>query len=113
MQQPESYNDKIGRVCKLSKSLYSLKQSPRCWNKRLVSFIEKQGLIVSKADPCMFYRTCKGVKLIILIYVDDGLVAGECDSRAHEFIRSMEKEFHVKKINPDTFLGLSIKLNDD
>jgi len=34
MQQPEGFNDGSGRVCGLKRSLYSLKQAPRCWNKR-------------------------------------------------------------------------------
>ena len=34
MKQPEGYvvKGKEDLVCKLQKSIYSLKQSPRCWN---------------------------------------------------------------------------------
>lgn len=32
MKQPEGFTDNPNLVCKLKKSLYGLKQSPRCWN---------------------------------------------------------------------------------
>ena len=35
MQQPEGYGDNTGRVCKLVKTLYGLKQSGREWNNEL------------------------------------------------------------------------------
>ncbi|CAI7815122.1 unnamed protein product [Closterium sp. NIES-54] len=31
MMQPPGYEDGTGRVCKLKKSIYELKQAPRCW----------------------------------------------------------------------------------
>ena len=39
------------------RSLYGLKQSPRCWNKRFVDFMLKLGFAVSDADPSL-YRVC-------------------------------------------------------
>ncbi|KAB0792689.1 hypothetical protein PPYR_14648 [Photinus pyralis] len=33
MKQPEGFEDETNRVCKLNKSVYDLKQSPRRWNK--------------------------------------------------------------------------------
>lgn len=56
MKQPEGYDDKTGRVCKLERSLYGLKQAPRSWNKRFGDFISSQEMLCSDADPCLFYQ---------------------------------------------------------
>ena len=41
MQQPEGFEDGSTKVCKLNRTLYRLKQSPRCWNKRFSSFLQR------------------------------------------------------------------------
>ena len=41
-------------VCKLKKSLYGLKQSPRCWYKELSTHLESTGFKQSRVDPCVF-----------------------------------------------------------
>jgi hypothetical protein len=76
MRQPEVFDDGCGRVCKLKLSLYGLKQAPRCWNQRFVDLVKKRRLKVNTADPCLFVHQRNGKKLIVAIYVDDGLIAG-------------------------------------
>jgi hypothetical protein len=109
MKQPEGYDDGSGRVCKLHRSLYGLKQAPRCWNKRFVNFIEKQGLNCSSSDPCLFYRRYEGKKLLIAIYVDDGLVAGTDDHEITNFVEHLKAEFKITVGSLDCFLGMHIK----
>ena len=45
MKQPPGYEDpKLPRhVCKLDKSIYGLKQSPRAWRARLSSALQEEG----------------------------------------------------------------------
>jgi hypothetical protein len=109
MKQPEGYDDGSGRICKLDRSLYGLKQAPRCWNKRFVNFIEKQGLNCSSSDPCLFYRRYEGKKLLIAIYVDDGLVAGTDDHEITNFVEHLKAEFKITVGSLDCFLGMHIK----
>jgi len=54
MRQPEGFDDGSGRVCKLKRSLYDLKQAPRCWNQQFVDFIKKWGLKISPVGPYLF-----------------------------------------------------------
>lgn len=51
-EQPKGFEDGTGRVCKVQKSLYGLKQSSRCCNKRFTQFLLKYGF-VTKADRSM------------------------------------------------------------
>ncbi len=56
MKQPDGYTvpGKEDMVCKLKKSLYVLKQSPRCWNKAFHDYMEQIGFKQSAADPCVY-----------------------------------------------------------
>lgn len=71
MRQPEGYAvpGKEHMVCKLKKSIYGLKQSPRCWNKAFHKHMEQIGFTQSSADSCAYIKaeTPKG---IVAVYVD-------------------------------------------
>ena len=55
MEQPEGYVQPVSEnlVCKLKKSLYGLKQSPKCWNNTLTQFLESVHFERNAADPCV------------------------------------------------------------
>lgn len=113
MRQPEGYDDGTGRVCRLDRSLYGLKQAPRSWNKRFVDFMKKENMICSTADSCLFMRERNGSKLLVAIYVDDGLVAGTNLDEITPFIENLEKEFQIKIGSLDYYLGVQITRFDD
>jgi hypothetical protein len=44
-------------VCRLNKSLYSLKQAPLAWYRRFTSYMVSQGFVEAKVDTSRFiYR---------------------------------------------------------
>ncbi|KAM2058106.1 hypothetical protein ACFX16_030722 [Malus domestica] len=55
-------------VCKLHKSIYGLKQSPRAWYAKLSSVLNSVGFTRSNADSSLFVRTGVVGKLVVLIY---------------------------------------------
>ena len=73
MCQPEGFEveGKEDMVCHLHRSLYGLKQSPRCWNKELSCHLVKSGFQQSIADPCLFFQWKNGKLNVVSIYVDD------------------------------------------
>jgi hypothetical protein len=63
-------------VCKLKKSLCALKQSARCWDSTLDSFLKSSGYKQVGADSCLYMNSVKlqngKINFVILsIHVDD------------------------------------------
>lgn len=79
MTQPPGYAKKEEHlVCKLKRSLYGLKQSPRCWIIVFKDHMESTGFKQSAADPCTFVRS-KGSNLTIFaVYKDDLIIITKC-----------------------------------
>jgi transposase InsO family protein len=109
MAQPEGYNDGTTKVCKLLRSLYGLKQAPRCWNRRIGEFLKSQGFNPSEADPCLFIKITATGKIILAIYVDDGLIAFKNKQEVNEFITMLQKEFKVVIKPASYYLGIQIE----
>ena len=79
MEQQEGFKvkGKKNMVCKLKKSLYRIKQSPRQWYKKFDSFMMSQEYKRTFVDPCAYVRRFPDDKFIILLlYVDDMLIMG-------------------------------------
>ena len=71
--QPDGFKvtGKENWVCKLSKSLYGLKQSPRQWYKRFDQFMIGQNYTRSSFDHCVYFRKLQdGSFIYLLLYVD-------------------------------------------
>ena len=79
MDQPERFivPGKENYVCKLKKSLYGLKQSPRQWYKRFDSFILLHGFKRSEYGSCVYITIVDGSPIYLLLYVDDMLIAAK------------------------------------
>lgn len=112
MKQPEGFSDGTNRVCKLLKSLYGLKQSSRCWNIRFTNFLEKHKLKATQADPCIFISEGEE-RIILAIYIDDGLIAAQNQYSINELLAELTKEFEITHGKIDLFLGLQIEKNPD
>ena len=95
-------------VCRLKKSIYGLKQSPRCWNTALDKHLKHIGLKQSSADPCLYIAE-GGEKVIIAVYVDDILIATETKHTLQHIKDRITKEFEVKDLGPlSSFLGVKV-----
>ena len=109
MKQPIGFSDNSGKVCKLNKGLYGLKQASRVWNKKFKFFIELFGFIACKADPCVFVSNKNNQLLILAIHVDDGLIAGENSECINDVIVHLKTHFEIIHMNAGNFLGLEIE----
>ncbi|GJZ82854.1 retrovirus-related pol polyprotein from transposon RE2 [Tanacetum coccineum] len=73
---PVLHKGQPGEACKLRKSLYGLRQAPRCWFSKLSSALKKYGFVQSYSDYSLFTLQQNGVQLNVLVYVDNLIVSG-------------------------------------
>ncbi|MDV3193945.1 MAG: reverse transcriptase domain-containing protein, partial [Sweet potato little leaf phytoplasma] len=101
MKQPPGFAE-VGReemVCHLQKSLYGLKQSPRQWNKRFDTFILAEGFSKSPYDSCVYRKyVSKDVFILVLLYVDDILIASADKLEIMKLKTSLSREFDMKNL---------------
>jgi hypothetical protein len=103
MEQVVGFDDETGRVCQLKKTIYGLKQAGREWNKRITDFWVSRGFKSTIMDPCLFHGTIKGKFILILVYVDDLIVAVE-DERHLEYLEAeLKREFIIKNLGKLSF----------
>ena len=84
MKQPEGFlvKDQEHLVCRLRKSIYGLKQSPRCWNQALDAKLKLMVFKQSTSDTCIYTSTTEsGGLFILVVYVDDILLAGKSQQK--------------------------------
>jgi len=115
MKQPEGFvkqgQEKL--VCRLKKSIYGLKQSPRCWNQALDAQLKTMGFKQSTNDPCIYISTADSL-LILAVYVDDIVLAGKSQQAIAKVKADLGDCFQVKDMGElHYFLGVSVKQNID
>jgi hypothetical protein len=71
------------------------------------------GFSQSNADPCLYVRSSKISKLIVVVYVDDGLIAGTDQRDMNEFVQQLREKFEVIVDSLECFLGLQISRSCD
>jgi ADP-heptose:LPS heptosyltransferase len=108
MEVPPGFNDEQtkGKVCKLKKTLYGLKQSPRAWfdkfNKAIISFGYRQ----SNADHTLFIRHYKDKITLLIVYVDNMVVTGDDKEEMARLKKLLAQVFEIKDLRKQQyFLG--------
>jgi hypothetical protein len=109
MQQPPGFEDSRypSHVCKLQRSIYGLKQSPRAWYARLSERLNQLGFVSSKADTSLFIFSQGDVCIYMLVYVDYIVIAGSTSVVVDRLVQSLSESFPIKDMGKlDYFLGL-------
>ena len=112
MSPPPGYNSEDGKVCKLMKSLYGLKQSPREWNLLLKQFFLSIGYTQMPSEPCIYTHREENNLVIVLIYVDDIIIASNNSSSTLKLKAQLASMFEMSDLGElKYFLGFEIKRN--
>ena len=111
MEQPPGFvaQGEIGKVCRLRKSLYGLKQSPRACFGKFNEVIEKVGMQKSKSDHSVFYRNSQAGIILLVVYVDDIIVTGNDMAGISSLKSFLHGQFHTKDLGMlKYFLGVEV-----
>lgn len=101
------------KVCKIPRDLYGLRISPKRWNERFIEVANSMGLTNDQYDPCLFTYSSGETKVILLIYVDDILLASSNKKLLYKIKIGFIEAFEMTDLGePKCFLGMNIQRNE-
>lgn len=95
LTQPEGFDDGTKRVCRLHKGLYGLRQSPRTWNEHVDKTLRGAGLKQLKSDPCVYVDSHPSHRLILSLWVDDGMIFSDSQERTENVLKNLRKNYDI------------------
>jgi hypothetical protein len=111
MDQPEGFivAGKEDLVCKLKRSFYGFKHSPRQWYKRFDSFMLAHDFKRSQYVSCVYIKFVNGSPIYLLLYVDDMLIANKSKEEITTLKAQLSSEFEMKDLGAaKKILGMEI-----
>ena len=115
MAQPPGYHapNSVGKVCRLQKTLYGLKQSGRRWYQKLVEIMTRH-LAFSRCDvdqAVFFQRNSEG-STIVLVHVDDCTIAASSTKLVGHFKAKISKHVEITDLGElHWLLGIEVRRN--
>jgi hypothetical protein len=78
MTQPEGFVDPkhAGKICKLQKSIYRLKQASQSWNLHFDEVVKWFGIIKNVEEHCVYKKVSGSTVVFLVLYVNDILLIG-------------------------------------
>ena len=108
----EFNNDGVPMVMRLLKSLYGLRQSPRCWYGTVDEHVVEIGFKSPKSDPCVYIYSEGGAIYVLTLYVDDVLLLGKDRKVLERIKRKLMGRFSMTDMG-DVSLVLGMEVTRD
>jgi len=110
MSLPESDEDYGNFDClRLKKAIYGLKQASQQWNFKFGTEVRSMGFMVSNHDPCLYLKNEKERTVMIMLYVDDVIITGNCVNLQNEVRKQLAARFEMTDLGECKFvLGIEI-----
>lgn len=101
--------EEASKVCRLRKSLYGLKQSPRAWFGRLSQALGQFGMTRSANDYSVFYRHLREKTIILVAYDDDLIIIGDDVEGISALKKFLSEQFQITNLGKlKYFLGIEV-----
>lgn len=113
MSIPEGFvNESNGKVLKLKRAIYGLKQSSLVWYEKVKDCLCNLGFKISNLEPCLFTKINGNIKIIVTVYVDDFLIFSNCAKETENLKNVLSSEFKLKDLGSvRRYLGMRIDVN--
>ena len=111
VQQPPGFvvEGGSGKVLKLRKALYGLRQAPRAWNSRLDSELIKLGFERNPLEHAVYRRSHSDGYLLVGVYVDDLIITGPNRANIDAFKQEMMNSFSMSDLGLlSYYLGIQV-----
>jgi hypothetical protein len=104
---------KEGKVLRLHKALYGLRQAPRAWNAKLDCTLKGMGFGQSPYEAAIYWRGNGGNTLLVGVYVDDLVITGTKDAEVATFKEEIKVTFQMSDLRLLSFyLGIEVHQGD-
>lgn len=111
MKQPSGFVDpaRSNHVCRLTKSLYGLKQASQAWYNRFSTFLLSMGFKHSLSDASLFIYQQGEHLAYLLLYVDGIVFTASNQHLLGVIIAQLSAEFAMSDLGPlYHFLGINV-----
>jgi hypothetical protein len=109
MKQPDGYENGTDQMCHLVKTLYSLKQAGREWNKELDAKLCQHKFTHLRSDPCAYVRRHVQNIEIITIWVADFLLFMSSQMLLDVLKAELQTEWEITDLgDPTKIVGIKI-----
>ncbi|KAH0809106.1 hypothetical protein GEV33_013683 [Tenebrio molitor] len=113
LNEKESRKFRGNKVCLIRKALYGLKQSGRQWYKKLDEKLKQQTPKPLNFDSCVYITQEDGNIVIVVIYVDDLMVASGNPRKLQRLKSELSKFFETKDLGVTTPINPKEKLSKE
>jgi hypothetical protein len=106
MKQPGGFvvRGKKELMCKVKRSLYGLKKSPRMWYQMFNTYILSLVFVRSKVDDYIYSKEEGGNLIYVALYVDDILMIENNLVAIKEVKKKLYSNFNMKDISATKFI---------
>ncbi|KAL0391273.1 UNVERIFIED_CONTAM: Retrovirus-related Pol polyprotein from transposon TNT 1-94 [Sesamum latifolium] len=114
MDQPEGFQEmgQKRKVCRLKRSIYGLKQSSRQWYYRFHRAITSIGFTMVEEDHCVYVKRSEKNFMILSLYVDDILLAGNNMEMIVATQKWLSSTFEMKDMGEAEYI-VGVKIHRD